>query len=142
MSDILVDEENKHLLEQTWYVNKRGYVQRDVKRKNRKRYLLHRVIMNAKKGQLVDHKNGNKLDNRKENLRIVTKSENNHNAIGLNKRNTSGYRGVTWDKKKNKWMAQGCVNSKHKFIGYFETAKEASIAAQKWRLANMPGALN
>lgn len=79
---------------------------------------LHRVIMMCPKGKMVDHINGNKLDNRKENLRICNFVESNRN-VGLSKNNKSGFKGVVWDKVAKKWKAQISVNYKCLFLGYF-----------------------
>jgi hypothetical protein len=83
MENVLVSEEDKHILETyKWYIDKGGYIASTIKRKN---WVLHRYIfMEVLKHDLdrhnfVDHINGNKLDNRRENLRIVTVSENNRN---------------------------------------------------------------
>lgn len=77
---------------------------------------LHKIIMNSSKGDLIDHINGNGLDNRKENLRICTKQQNafNHKKF---KTNTSGYTGVVWDKNRNKWVAQITFNGKNISLG-------------------------
>lgn len=101
-------------------ITKNGYV-----RTGRK--YLHRIIMSAGKGVIIDHINGNKLDNRKCNLRICTKSQN-----GMNRpkqvNNTSGYKGVTWDKTNNKWTAQIMVNQKSIKIGRFSNIIDAAKA--------------
>lgn len=96
---------------------------------------LHRILLGLKHGDgvMVDHINGNSLDNRKCNLRICTNSQNQHNR-GKSKRNTTGYKGVCLDKRRNKYYAQICIN-RHKInLGYFETpeqAHDAYVAAAK-----------
>jgi hypothetical protein len=89
--------------------------------------LLHREIMNASPGTHIDHISGNTLDNRKQNLRICSRAENNCN---LKRRvdNTSGYKGVSFDKKKNKWASYISKNKRHHFLGYFDTQESAYIA--------------
>jgi hypothetical protein len=92
---------------------------------NKKQLLvLHQLIMNDK---MVDHKNGNIFDNRKENLRKCTKSENAWNR-GKQKNNTSGYKGVYWDKSRNKWLVFIGVNKKYIHIGRFSNIIEAAKA--------------
>jgi hypothetical protein len=71
---------------------------------NKKIGLLHRFIINATSGQFVDHINRNKLDNRKINLRIVTRSENVHNSK-MHITNKSGTKGVYFHKGTRKWEA-------------------------------------
>jgi len=88
---------------------------------------LHRLIMNAPEGMEVDHKNSDILDNRKCNLRICSRSENLCNKK-LSKYNTSGYRGVTWDKSKRKWQATITKNNKQYHLGRFNTPEEAHAA--------------
>lgn len=90
-----------------------------------------RLIMNAPKGKVVDHINRDTLDNRKTNLRICGFSENIRNCK-MRKNNTSGYRGVTYQKKSNRWNALIMVNRKSIYLGYYKTAKEASVAYQKF----------
>lgn len=90
---------------------------------------LHRFVMNCPKELEVDHINHNGLDNRKENLRIVTHHQNKfNNPIQLN--NTSGVTGVSWSKTKNKWRAYITINDKQKSLGYY-TEKEDAIKARK-----------
>lgn len=99
-----------------------------------KRYLEHRIIWLLSTGKHptneIDHINGNSLDNRIENLRDITRAENNKN-FRLSKRNKSGFIGVCFDKAKGKYRAEIGINSKAKFIGYFETAEQASKARNK-----------
>lgn len=89
--------------------------------------LLHRLIMNAKDNEYVDHINFNKLDNRKCNLRICSKAENTQYQQ-ISTRNTSGYKGVSWDKENNKWYAQIKTNGKHFNLGRFDNKHEAAKA--------------
>lgn len=86
--------------------------------------LLHRIIMNVKNGEYVDHINGNRLDNRKQNLRICTNQENNFNK-GLYSHNTSGVTGVSWDKSRNKWEVSIKINQKKINLGRFENFNDA-----------------
>ena len=88
----------------------------------------HRIIMGITDPKIqVDHINGNKLDNRKENLRLATNQQNNYN-VGPQKNNKSGYKGVSWKKDKNKWEAKIRNNNKLKFLGYFDDLVEAGRA--------------
>jgi len=87
---------------------------------------MHRLIMNCSTGWEVDHINGNPLDNRKSNLRIVSRSENMRNRKGLQKNNTSGLRGV--DFQNGKWRAKITINNKTIFLGNWDTKIEAHFA--------------
>ena len=106
-----------------WHIDKNGYCY------NKDFGLLHRYLTNPNDNMVVDHINGNKLDNRKSNLRICTQSENNKNAK-KHKRNTSSqYKGVS--KYNNRWRVGISVNNKRKHIGYFNDELDASIAYDK-----------
>jgi hypothetical protein len=88
---------------------------------------LHREIMNAPKGILVDHRNGDGLDNRRENLRLATYSQNNINKP--KKANTSSiFRGVCFEKCCQEWGVFTRVNGKQKRIGRFKDEVEAARA--------------
>jgi hypothetical protein len=73
----------------------------------------------------TDHINHNKLDNRKENLRICTEAENVHNTR-ISRNNTSGYKGVTFHKRDKKWQTQIRSGQGKRYLGYFNTAEEAA----------------
>jgi hypothetical protein len=88
---------------------------------------LHRKLMDAGKGQTVDHINGDPLDNRRENLRLATRSEQNMNR-GLSSNNTSGFKGICYLKRDRKWWAYIHVNRKRTSLGYFDTPEEAARA--------------
>jgi hypothetical protein len=89
--------------------------------------LMHRVINNTPDGFQTDHINENKLDNRRENLRTATCSQNQMNK-GKQKNNTSGTRGIGWHKSVKAWAANIGIGGKSTHIGYFNTKKDAEIA--------------
>lgn len=95
------------------------------KRKGYKTILMHRIIMKLKKGFFVDHINMNGLDNRRSNLRLATRADNMRNR-DKTKANTSGYKGVVWDKWTNKWMAQINYLHKHLNLGRFSSKEKAA----------------
>lgn len=90
---------------------------------------LHRVIMKAERSQQVDHKNGNSLDNRRENLRFSTQSQNMGNKR-LRSDSQSGFKGVEIRTQGNKtfFIAYIKDNGKKKHLGCFATAEEAHAA--------------
>lgn len=96
--------------------------------KNPNRMSLSRFIMNAKKGEIVDHINHNKLDNRKSNLRICNQSDNCGNRIKNRFATLSKYKGVRPDRLNRKWRASITKNGIRKNLGVYKTEKEAAIA--------------
>lgn len=91
---------------------------------------MHRFIAGATKGSLWDHDNGDTLDNRRENIRPATPRE----SVGNTKKrkdNTSGYRGVAWHKRANKWVARINRDGLTCHIGLFESAENAARAYDK-----------
>lgn len=132
---VLVDDEDYEWLSKVnWYFRKEGYAVGNLPSPSKGVYpkvLMHRYILDAPKGTQVDHINGNKLDNRKENLRIANASTNKANC-GLRSSNTSGYKGVVFAKARKHlptpWAAQIKVNYKTIGLGYFSTKEEAALA--------------
>lgn len=100
-----------------WGINK-GYAQ------SSKGILLHRLIMNPGDDMVVDHINHDKLDNRKDNLRICSTRQNTMNQ-DVSKNSTSGITGVTWDKTNGKWMAYIKVNYRQITLGRFTNLDDA-----------------
>lgn len=100
------------------------YAGRDDKGKKVK---MHRLIVNPIGKQVVDHINGNTLDNRKKNLRLCFNYENIKNRR-LNRNNVSGYKGIIWTPHMNKWKTRISNEGKSIHVGYFDTKKEAAIA--------------
>lgn len=81
----------------------------------------------------IDHINGNPLDNRIENLRLASRSQNAFNT-SLRKDNKSGVKGVNWNKANNNWRARITVNKKEIEIGSYETIEEAKLAIAAARI--------
>lgn len=129
----LIDEEDlKKVSKFNWFAHRfivRGkitYRPRCTKNSAKYRY-IYQLIMDAKN---IDHINGNTLDNRKINLRKCDQSQNMANR-GPQKNNTSGYKGVYFDKSKKKFKAQIKLKQKPIFIGRYKTSIEAAQAYDK-----------
>lgn len=126
---ILISDEDADLLQYNWTVVPKG-TQYPY---NNKLGTLHTIIIERKLGRSlsvgeeVDHKNRNRMDATRDNIRLSTSAQNKHNR-GLQSNNVSGFRGVGWDKRMSSWKS----NIKHKgkvyFIGHYETREEAGIA--------------
>lgn len=95
-----------------------------------KRARLHRFVMEATAGTIVDHKDGNTLNNRRSNLRFVSKSENAINAKVRRNKTHSMHRGITFDSSRNKWVAQFKAHGVKYNLGRFATELEALQAYQ------------
>lgn len=125
-TSFLFDIDDLHIIQsKNWYRDKDGYLVYSYYYLG-KRYFVrfHRLVMNAKSEQIVDHINRNRADNRKKNLRICNHGENNRNR-GVYTTNTSGTTGVHYDKKRKKWVASITYNCKRVFIGRYEFKEEA-----------------
>jgi len=143
----LVDAEYEHLVKRySWRSSSKGYAEHRVySYGNQKRIFMHRFIWEVTNGPIpddreIDHRNGNKTDNRVENLRLVTHRENIQNRS--DKRNgttTSKYPGVSWHKSNQKWIAQIRINGVRRSLGCFNTQELASEAYQN-ALAELPRA--
>ncbi len=119
-----IDSEDYSLIKDYKWFYSSGYV---MTRINGVRTYLHRYLLNAGSCTIVDHINGNTLDNRKCNLRLVTKSLN---ALNSKKRsNTSSkYKGVTWNRTNKNWTAQASFMRKHYYIGSYNSEIDAAKA--------------
>ena len=129
----IVDEEDFNRLSQfkwqaCWMKNSHSYyaMRHTPTRGGAKRrtILMSREIMGFPEGRMVDHRNHNTLDNRRENLRVATAEQNNRNAkIRID--NSSGFKGVNYHKINRRWTATVRVNGIQTYLGSFVTKEEA-----------------
>lgn len=114
---ILIDLNDIEICKQyKWGINTLGYAVSCI---NGKTITLHRFLLNPKADELVDHINGIRNDNRRLNLRMCTKQQNNHN------RHENRVIGVVWDKQRNKWKAIITLNNKQIHLGRFDNKEDA-----------------
>ena len=134
----LVDDEDYEWLSRwKWYSLKRRsgifYVTRNqwnFGTKKSSKICMHRLIMKAVGGEIVDHKDGNGLNNQRYNLRFCTGTQNNANSK-LQKNSTSRYKGVTSVKYNRKWQSQIQHRYKHIHLGLYNTSEEAARVYDK-----------
>lgn len=129
---VIDDEDFDRVNQHKWYFDNGRAIKNDtmVDYKRGKRILLHRFIMGATDGQMVDHIDQDPLNNQKSNLRFTNQSQNQLNR-GKNKNNTSGYKGVSFNKRQKKWFAHKSIMGKKIFLGYYKTKEEAHEAYEK-----------
>lgn len=128
-----VDDDVFELLSiHTWRRHSRGYVCRSGAT-----VLMHREIMGVTDPKvLVDHRDGDKLNNQRANLRLATVAENGQNRRAANRNSTSGIRGVRL--RGGRWQARAWDGKRHLSLGWFDTSEEAAMVASDWRAKHMP----
>lgn len=126
---IIIDSGDLPLVkDKRWTIDKDGYVINYTHKKiNGKKQTtqtrIHRLIMGAKPGEIIDHINGNRLDNSKKNLRVVSSSIN---ALNRHKKQgKTNYFGVFFNKQFKKYQTKIMVEGKTKHLGFFDNPKEA-----------------
>lgn len=125
------DEDYEHLMQWKWHLYNKGYANRTIEapreaggKRKKTGCQMHRYIMNAPKGSMIDHINGDKLDNRKENLRFCTDQQNKMNCPPRKK-----YKGASRVKScHNRWEVQIRVNGKKLYIGMYDSEEKAALA--------------
>lgn len=131
---LIDDQDYANLSKYTWYISKQGYVYRNQSKEERKSSgnsntkRLSRLLLCAKEGEQVDHINGNKLDNRKSNLRIATHAQNQRNRPKFKRHASSIYKGVYWHNKKRIWRTSISYENKIIYIGEFKSELSAAMA--------------
>lgn len=123
-TEVMFDKEDYDLIKDwTWYKDGHGYVVSHKAKNNvRTCVKMHMLVMGSDGSMDVDHIFGNKLDNRKSQLRFATRAENTRNQ-GLRKNNTSGCKGVSWHKNRKTWVAE----IQGKYIGSSDSLEEAKL---------------
>lgn len=118
------------LIDYSWMLNRKGYIQGKTRDAKRKSIYLSRLITGAKPGEIVDHINGNILDNRSVNLRITTAQGNNSN-----KKNTKNgkYRGLFYRESRGTWQGVVKFQGKNHYAGNFKDKEEAAQATEALR---------
>lgn len=138
----MVDDEDYATLSiYKWSLNNGKYATRQISRKGKMsgdnkhtckqhKVLMHRIITNTLgcKDIEVDHIDGNPLNNKRNNLRVCTHSQNMKNIKPYTKRKSSLYKGVTYNKASNKWMASIHSNCDRIYLGLYVTEKMAAVA--------------
>lgn len=109
----------------TWHIDGDGYVSSKV---NGKFVQFHRYILNPPREMQVDHINHCKTNNRRNNLRLATQSQNQFNALTHKNKKYSRYKGVSYFFRTRKYKASICLNGKSHYLGSFETEVEAATA--------------
>ena len=115
---------------QNWTVAGKGYIRQSGQPK---KYLHDLIARRAgfAQSEETDHRDLDRLNNRRDNLRPASSSENKAN-VSLRSDNTSGFKGVSWWKDRNKWRADGMISKKQVHLGTFDTAEAASEAYSNW----------
>jgi AP2-like factor (euAP2 lineage) len=125
-----IDDEDYEFLSSFNWVFSIGYAKRNIRKsENMKKTMdyMHRMIMNAKDGEMVDHINGDTLDNRRKNLRIVTPLQNQMNKKP-SRFSSSRYKGVCWKKLYQKWESNIRINGRSIFLGRYDCEEDAAKA--------------
>lgn len=118
------DDYDKFVKDYRFSLKTDGYVKYSSSKDGLCNKLLHRVIMGDPGGKDIDHINRNPLDNRRDNLRICSHQQNTFNRTKYSN-NTSGFKGVSFHKEKQKFRANINIDGKRKHLGYFENAEDA-----------------
>jgi hypothetical protein len=119
----LIDDEDSPLLKHGWGLSTNGYALRTVDAQ-----LMHRLVLHALARETVDHINGDKLDNRRSNLRIVTPQQNSRNIAVARPDGPSGLAGVIWNAQRSKWQASIRTGAGLKHLGLYEDLAAAKVA--------------
>lgn len=140
----LVDESDVDLANSyRWNLSPKGHATTSARIDGRSRALpLHRLLLGLRPGDGLegDHINRVKLDNRRENLRVVTSGQNGQNKPSC-RNSSSRFRGVTWHKRDRRWLAYAEIDGKYRHLGSFTDELEAARAAARYRAEHMPFAV-
>ncbi len=126
-SALVDDADYDNLRQWQWLLVGDGYAGRfDHTVRPHRLIYMHRSVIDAQPGERVDHINGDKLDNRRDNLRLVTSAQNQQNKRPSSNC-TSGYKGVCWHKGTGKWHVRITVNGQRLHLGYYADLETAAL---------------
>jgi hypothetical protein len=114
----------------SFYATRTVYLGGGRENRKTKNCKMHRLILGLEGDQQGDHKNRDTLDNRRRNLRPADFSGNVINR-GIQKRNSSGFRGVSWEARRGEWRAQIAIGGIGEHLGYFQSKEKAARAYDK-----------
>lgn len=127
---VVDDEDYEYLNQWKWHYSHGYAVRAEIVNNKQIKIYLHRFILGNPVKSEVDHINNNKLDDRKSNLRKASRTQNTTNKT-LQSNNTSGYKGVSFDKHSNKWHSYIRTDGYRINLGRFENIKDAAIEYDK-----------
>jgi len=127
---IVSPEDYDKVSQYSWHQNNYGYVMACIDKKNKS---LHRFVMNAEENDLIDHKNNNKLDNQRGNLKFSDSSKNSLNRT-LKEGKTSKYKGVYYKNNKKKYYAELTIEGMWYYLGSFKDEVDAAEIIDKFML--------
>lgn len=129
------DADYEWLVQWKWYARKGRRTWYAIRGINKKHLSMHRELLGATTGSVVDHKDGNGLNNQRDNIRLATYTQNRANSP-KSRVNTSGYKGVIWQKRGSRWRCVIYWQRRNIHIGMFsdkiEAAKAYDEAAKKY----------
>lgn len=130
---IVDDEDFDDLNKNKWYCSAHGYAVRNIRINKERKAIeqMHVQIIGKRDDLKTDHINGNRLDNRKINLRFVTSKQNNQNRASK-KISTSKFKGIYWYERRNKWIAQIKIGDKKYHLGCYDSEQDAAYVYNCW----------
>lgn len=126
----VVDDADYELLRGYSWQFLKGYAKRAIKVNGKsKTIMMHRQILGLAPGEIGDHINGDRLDNRRANLRKTDETGNARNVRkSIRRRCSSRFKGVCWSHRGRRWQAAIAIKHQKRWLGYFDTEIEAAIA--------------
>jgi len=121
---LIDDDDFDKVSKYNWHLIQNNYAGTST---NKGTLAMHVLIMNPPKGFVIDHKDGDRLDNRKSNLRIVTQAENSRNKLKFMKA-SSEFKGIHFNNSKQKWIASITYNGNKILLGWFKDEEKAARA--------------
>ena len=123
---IVSDSDYEWLSQHSWHAHSEGYAVGRLRGQGESKVFMHRAITEPLAGREVDHINGDRLDNRRENLRLVTRSQQNMNQSPRG--GSSRFKGVSWFCHQDIWQAKIKIDGKQIHLGHYSIEEDAARA--------------